>query len=89
MSKISWGYAYLDVCDILHISDDCQAAKAFSKNGKVVKTLFKHGGGYPLIEIHGKETVLLLQGKNKTNIPKKGLKGIRKTILRIWIRCIE
>lgn len=62
-------FAYLDKGGILHISGNESIAREYSGNGKVVKTEYPAGGGYP--EVGGEEiivyseTVMKLEAKGE------------------------
>ena len=62
-------YAYITPAGILKITDeDKEAAKKYSKNGKVVETTIECEGGYPVITYDNKRQTVAVYGLDKAVI---------------------
>ena len=62
-------YAYITPAGILKITDeDKDAAKKYSKNGKVVETTIECEGGYPVITYDNKRQTVAVYGLDKAVI---------------------
>ncbi len=62
-------YAYITPAGILKILDkDKEAAKKYSKNGKVVETTIECEGGYPVITYDNKRQTVVVYGLDKAVI---------------------
>ena len=62
-------YAYITEAGILKILDkDKEAAKKYSKNGKVVETTIECEGGYPVITYNNKRQTVVVYSLEKAVI---------------------
>ena len=62
-------YAYITEVGILKVTDeDVEAAKKYSKNGKVVETTIECEGGYPVITYNNKRQTVVVYGLDKAVI---------------------
>ena len=62
-------YAYITPAGILKTLDkDKEAAKKYSKNGKVVETTIECEGGYPVITYDNKRQTVVVYGLDKAVI---------------------
>ena len=62
-------YAYITNANILKVTDeDVEAAKKYSKNGKVVETTIECEGGYPVITYDNKRQTVVVYSLEKAVI---------------------
>lgn len=91
-------YAYITEAGILKVTDeDVEAAKKYSKNGKVVETTIECEGGYPVITYNNKRQTVVVYGldfaviSNKSTKTKNGTKidlRLYPEIYKLYEQCM-
>lgn len=68
-------YAYITEAGILKVTDeDVEAAKKYSKNGKVVETTIECEGGYPVITYNNKRQTVVVYGLDNAVVSNNSTK---------------
>lgn len=91
-------YAYITNANILKVTDeDVEAAKKYSKNGKIVETTIECEGGYPVITYDNKrqtvavyslEKAVISNGSDKTEDGKEIDLKLYPEIYNLYEQCM-